>query len=237
MLEIKNLTVKKEGKVILEDINLKIAKGKKMALFGPNGSGKSSLAYTILGIKGYKVVKGKILLFGKDITKVSPENRVKLGLALAFQHPPEIEGLSLKNLLENISKGFLEKRFLADYENILKRDINKNLSGGEKKVSELLQILALKPKLAIFDEIDSGLDIEKFKEASKLIKEELLKSKTSLLLISHSGKVLEYFKPDEIYILIKGKIVCHSKNWQKVWKTIKKYGYKKCEKCQLSANR
>ncbi len=237
MLEIKNLTVKKDERIVLSDINLKVPSGKKIALFGPNGSGKSTLANVILGLFNYKIEKGRIFFKKVDITNLSPEKRVKFGLALSFQHPPAIEGLKLNDLLREIDKEYKEGSF-EKYSYIIKKDLNRNISGGEKKISELLQIVSLKPDLAILDEIDSGLDAEKLKELSWVINEKILKNKkSSLFFISHNGNLLEYLKPDIIYILMGGKIICSSKDWKKVWRTIKKYGYQKCKKCQLSSNR
>lgn len=234
LLEIKNLKVKTEGKEILKEINLKIKNGEIFALLGPNASGKSTLCQVILGNPRFKIIQGKIIFNGKDITKFSPEKRVKLGLALAWQTPPAIKGVKLGQLLEKISQNEIE---IYDGKDLLNRELNVNFSGGEKKISELLQILFLKPKLAIFDEIDSGLDIKRLENVAKIIKKELVNKNTSVLLVTHSGHILNFLKPDWTLVMLDGKIICKEKKFRKVLKVVKKYGYEKCKKCKFLANR
>jgi len=231
LLEIKNLKVKSGRKEILKRIDLQIREGEVQALLGPNASGKTTLCQVILGNPKYKVTQGKIIFEGKDITKFPPENRVKLGIALTFQSPPKIKGVKLSQLLEKISKQKVE---IEEAKSILEREINLDFSGGEKKISELLQVLSLNPKLVIFDEIDSGLDIKKLEKVAKIIKKEFIEKGISILLITHWGQILNYLKPDLVNVMLDGKIVCKEKNFKKVLKTIKKYGYEKCKKC-LSA--
>ena len=226
LLEIKNLRVKGDGKEILKGIDLQVKKGEIHALLGPNGSGKSCLAQTILGNPKYKVVQGKIFFKGKDITKFPPEKRAKLGLALSWQSPPAIEGVKLSELLG--------KTRAAD--KFLDREVNVDFSGGEKKMSELLQILALKPDLAIFDEIDSGLDIKKLEKVSQTIKKELADKGNSILLITHWGQILSFLKPDLVNVIVEGKVICKEKDFKKVLRIIKKYGYEKCKKCPFLAD-
>jgi len=228
LLEIKNLKVKVEGKEILKGINLKIGEGEIQTLLGPNASGKSTLAQVILGNPKYKVIQGKILFLGQEIKKLSPEKRAKIGLALAWQTPPPIRGVKFWELLNKISK---EKIILEEAETLFERDLNVDFSGGEKKIAELIQVLALKPKLAIFDEIDSGLDMERVERVAKIIKEKFIDQKVSILLITHSGEILKYLRPDLVSVMVDGKIVCQSKDFKKVLRTIKKYGYEKCKEC------
>jgi len=228
LLEIKNLRVEGDGKEILKGVNLQIKEGEFQALLGPNGSGKTVLTQTILGNQKYKIIKGKILFEGKDITKFLPEKRAKLGMALAWQSPPKIEGVKLSQLLERISKRKVE---IEDGKSLLEREVNFDLSGGEKKISELLQILVLNPKFVIFDEIDSGLDIKRLEKVAKIIKKEFIDKKFSVLLITHRGEILNFLKPDLTNVMLNGKIVCKSKDFKKVLKTIKKYGYEKCKEC------
>jgi len=119
---------------------------------------------------------------------------------------------------------------------LLERDVNLDFSGGEKKISELIQILALNPKLVIFDEVDSGLDLKKIRSVAEMIKKELIDRKISVLLVTHSGSILNFLKPNITNVMVSGKIVCRDKNYKKVLKTIKKYGYEKCKKCPFLAD-
>ncbi len=236
LLEIKNLKVQGNGTPpshhpeILKGINLQIKEGDVQVLLGPNASGKSTLCQSILGNPKYKITQGKILFRGKEITKLAPEKRVKLGLALAFQSPPTIKGVKFSTLLEKISKNKIK---IPDGKNLLERDVNLDFSGGEKKMSEVLQVLALKPKLVILDEVDSGLDIKRLEKVAKIIKKEFIAKKISVLLITHSGAILNFLKPRITNVMVSGKIICKEKDYKKVLKTIKKYGYEKCKKCKL----
>jgi len=234
-LKVENLKVEVNANQILKGINLCIKKGEIHALLGPNASGKSTLAQTISGNPKYKIVQGKIQFRGKNITNFSPEQRVKMGIALSWQNPPPIKGISLSYLLEQISqtKNF---PFYKGWEYLMKREVNVNFSGGEKKISELLQVLALNPKLIIFDEIDSGLDIRKLKLVCDLIRKIREKQKISLLFITHWGQIMNYLKPDMVSVMFKGKIICQNRNFSKILKTIKKYGYEECKKCMLLAD-
>lgn len=238
-LEIKNLKVQGNGKQILKGINLQIKKGDVQVLLGPNASGKSTLCHAILGNPKYKVTAGKILFQGKEITNLAPEKRVKLGLALSFQSPPTIKGVKTSQLLDKIS--IVKNSELKNLEKVfdkhlLERDINLDFSGGEKKTSELIQILALNPKLVIFDEVDSGLDLKKIKNVAEMIKKELIDKKISVLLITHSGEILRFLKPRMTNVIIDGKIICRQKDYKKVLRTIKKYSYEKCKKRALSSD-
>ena len=240
LLEIKNLKVKFGDKEILKGVNFNIKPKEKVVLLGPNGSGKTVLAQVIAGNRKYKINQGKIVFSHKDISNLSPEKITKMGISLAWQAPPKIPGVKFQDFLSKISKS----KIINDIENfdlkissILENELNTNISGGEKKISELLQAIVLKPKLAIFDEIDSGLDMKNLKRVCQLIEKELLKKGAATLFITHNGHILNYFKPDKTLVMVDGKIICQSKNYQQILKTIKKYGYEKCKKCQFSSNR
>jgi Fe-S cluster assembly ATP-binding protein len=228
LLKVRNLKVIADKKEILRGVNLEIREKEIQALLGPNASGKSTFAQVISGNPKYKITKGKILFLGEDITKFSPEKRVKMGISLAWQTPPPVKGVKFSQLLEKISKEEVE---IEDGKNLFEREINVDFSGGEKKISELIQVLALKPKLAIFDEIDSGLDIKRVEKVAKIIREKLVEEGVSVLLITHSGEILNYLKPNLVSVMLEGKIVCQSKDFKKVLRTIKKYGYEKCKEC------
>jgi Fe-S cluster assembly ATP-binding protein len=234
-LEIKNLRAESGGKEILRGVNLTVKTGEVQALLGPNASGKSTLAQVVLGNPKYRVSKGKIIFKRKNITRLSPEKRSKLGLAMAWQNPPTVKGLTLSRLLEKIGENKNSPDKLSFGSDLKERELNLNFSGGEKKISEIMQILSLNPELVIFDEIDSGLDIKKMEAVSGIIKKELVKKKVSVILITHSGEILKFLKPDFVNIMLKGKIICRQKDFRKVLKTVKKYGYEKCKR-QLSAN-
>lgn len=240
LLEIKNLKVKGNGKKILKGINFQIKEGDVQVLLGPNASGKSTLCQAILGNPKYKVTEGRILFKGKEVTKLAPEKRVKLGLALAFQSPPAIKGVKLSQLLDkiSISRGSIPEDLGGEVfdHHLLKRDVNLDFSGGEKKISELLQVLSLKPKLVIFDEVDSGLDLKRIKKVAEMIKKELIAKRISVLLITHSGEILRFLKPKMTNVMIDGKVICRQKDYKKVLRTIKKYSYEKCKKRALSSD-
>ena len=229
LLEIKNLRVQGNGKEILKDVNLTIKRGETRALLGPNASGKSTLAQVILGNPKFKISLGEIFFRGKNITNFVPEKRVKMGLALTWQNPPAIKGVKLCQLFKKFAQLVLAR-------DLLEREINADLSGGEKKMSELFQVLSLNPKLVIFDEIDSGLDLKRCEIVAKIIKKELVAKKVSILLITHSGEILKFLKPNFTNVMVDGKIICKEKDFKKVLRTIKKYDYEKCKQCIL-ANR
>ncbi|MDD3792627.1 MAG: ABC transporter ATP-binding protein, partial [Candidatus Bathyarchaeota archaeon] len=168
-LEVHNLSVKVEDKLILKDLNFSLKEGASHILFGPNGSGKTTLIGTLMGLPGYEVVSGKILFDGVDITEKSIDERAKMGMIVSFQNPPEITGVKLGDLLKLCLGKTASDEFspeeLAQIEefrltNFLHRDVNLGFSGGERKRSEILQLIFLKPKLLLLDEPDSGVDVE-----------------------------------------------------------------------------
>ena len=233
-LEIKNMDVKADGKNILENINLKLEKGKIYVIMGPNGSGKSTLANVLMGNPKYKVTRGKILFNGNDITNISADERAKKGIFLSMQNPIEVPGVIASTFLRTASNR--EKISLLDFKKILEkksdelninkeflsRYINENLSGGERKKMEILQMLILNPKLAILDEIDSGLDMDSLKLVANMVKKFMDKNKT-LILITHYMRILDYLNLDKIFIMQKGKIILEGK--KEIIENIEKEGY------------
>ncbi|OGU45284.1 MAG: Fe-S cluster assembly ATPase SufC, partial [Ignavibacteria bacterium GWB2_36_8] len=222
---IKNLHAKIEGKEILKGINLKINLGEVHAIMGPNGSGKSTLAQVLAGREEYEVTKGEVTYNGKNLLDLSPEDRAKEGLFLAFQYPVEIPGVSNTNLLKTAlneirkyrgqeevdAMEFLslikEKTKLVELDpQLLSRSVNEGFSGGEKKRNEIFQMAVLEPRLAILDETDSGLDIDALKIVAKGVN--ALKSKeNSVVVVTHYQRLLNYIIPDFVHVLYKGKIV------------------------------
>ena len=225
MINIKNLKVSVEEKEILKGINLQIPEGEIHAIMGRNGSGKSTLANTLAGNEKFEITNGSIHMNAADITEMSPENRSLNGIFVCFQYPVAIPGVSMAYFLRsainahlknqgkeemdaleflNQSKEILKKLTLDD--SFLKRSINDGFSGGEKKKSEIFQLLSLNPKFAILDETDSGLDIDALKIVADGVKE-FNGNKNSTLIITHYERLLEYINPDVVHVMIDGKIV------------------------------
>ena len=244
MIEVKNLTVSIEVKRVLQEVNLHIAKGETIALLGPNGSGKTSLLKTIIGIPGYRVESGRILFNGVDITEHTMDERAKLGIGMAFQRPPAIRGVKLRDILricmekrgafkvEKINE-FAQKLNLLNY---LDRDINLGFSGGEIKRSELLQLLAQNPYLIMLDEPDCGVDLVSINLVGKVINELLEKEKIASkrtkagLIITHAGYILDYVNADRGCIMLNGTIIC-SGNPRNLLEEIRTKGYEGCVRC------
>lgn len=233
LLDVKKIYVKANGKEIIKGLDLQIKPGQIQALLGPNASGKSTLAQTLAGSSKYRITKGSVFFNNREIKRLSPEKRVGLGLVLSWQSPPAIKGVKFSNLLQKISKREIN---IKGSENLLDREVNLDFSGGEKKMADLIQILSLNPKLVILDEIDSGLDLKKTETVAKIIRKSLLGKGVSVLLITHSGTILNFLKPDVTNVIVSGRIICQEKDFRKVLNTIKRYGYEKCKKCKLSSN-
>jgi len=226
MFEIKNLSVEVEKKQIIDNLNLTLEKGKIYALMGPNGSGKSTLANAIMGNPKYKITSGKIFLDGKNIISLSPNKKAKKGLFLSFQYPLEIEGVKIYDFLKQAFNSLNNKKIsafkfkelinqkakeLGIKEEFIYRYLNQGFSGGEKKKSEILQLLVLNPKVAILDETDSGLDIDSLKTIATGIKKYMDKNKICLV-ITHYKRILDYLNPDKIFIMMSGKIIAEGKS-------------------------
>ena len=224
-LVIKNLYASAQGTMILNGINLEINEGEVVALMGPNGSGKSTLAYVIMGHPAYTVTKGSIEFDGKDVLSMPTDERSKLGLFLAMQSPYEINGVTNRDFIKQaLDKRVTDTQKLVSYyrfsiklekaiedlkmdKDLADRYVNESFSGGEKKKNEILQMKMLEPKLAILDEIDSGLDVDAINIVSDNINELKDKNNMGLLVISHYHRLYEHIKPTRVVVLINGVIV------------------------------
>ncbi|PIE97647.1 MAG: Fe-S cluster assembly ATPase SufC [Treponema sp.] len=221
LLDIKNMRVSVEDNVILDGINMSMKNGEIHAVMGPNGAGKSTLAAGIVGNPVFNLDSGEIFFGGECINDLSVHERARKGIFLSFQTPEEIPGLRLEEFLraskeavsgEKVSIAKFHKELLAQMKDLeipveyAGRHLNVGFSGGEKKKSEILQLAMLKPKLAILDEADSGLDID----ATRVVFEGVQKIRTSemgVLIITHHNKVLDYLKPDVVHVIVDGKII------------------------------
>lgn len=222
LLQIQKLSAGIGDKTILHDVSLEINPGEIHVLMGPNGAGKSTLGYTLMGSPEYSVSGGHIFFDGEDITSYSADKRAKAGIFLSFQEPLEVPGISLESFIrssmQQVSgqkiKLFSFQKELEKAMDILNmnhsyagRDLNVGFSGGEKKKSEILQLLMLKPKLAILDETDSGLDVDAVRTVSKGIEEYQKSVGGSLLIITHSTRILESLHVDRTHVMVKGHLV------------------------------
>ncbi len=221
LLTIKNLSAKAGEKSILNGLDLTINKGEIHVIMGPNGAGKSTLSNVIFSSPSYTKTSGSIIFDGVDITNKKTDEIARLGMFMSFQNPIEIEGISLFNFIKTSKGKILNKNIsyfdlqdeidknvnaLAMKPELVKRDLNIGFSGGEKKKSEILQLLELNPKLAILDETDSGLDVDAIRVVSKGI--EMYKNENNgVLIITHSSKILQSLHVDKVHILIDGHIV------------------------------
>ena len=206
MLKIENLTVEVDNKNILKDINLTFDNKKTYVILGKNGSGKTSLLMTLMGIGKYNITKGKIFLDKTDITKTSIYERTKMGFSLLFQKPPTIEGLKLRNLIKGDEIKL--KKYMAMLninQEFLEREVNKGLSGGETKRTELLQVLMMNPKIALLDEPDSGVDIDSIKYILSAINE-LKKISSILIIVTHNIGIVKKINPDNIIVINNGLV-------------------------------
>jgi len=234
MLKISNLSVKVGKKQILKDFSYEFKKGKVYAIMGPNGSGKSTLAFSIVGHPAYKLSsKSKIILDGKNIGKLATHKRAKKGVFLTFQSPQELTGVSVLQLIrvakedeKDVLKLFQNLKNLAKElhisEDLLTRGLNESASGGEKKKLEVLQAIALDKKVIIFDEIDTGIDVDSLKIITKVLNK--YKKNKTFILITHYNRVLRYLKPDKVLILKGGEL--KQSGGAKLAEKIEKHGYK-----------
>lgn len=234
MLTLKNLTVAVADKIIIKDLNLKLEENKVYVLMGPNGSGKSTLALTLMGHPLYKIKSGKIFFNKKDITDLEPDKRANSGVFLSFQSPLTLSGVSVFSLLRTAIAGKkdpltlkeeIEKtaKSLKIKNDLMERSFNEGTSGGEKKKLELLQASILSPKFLMFDEIDTGVDVDALKTIAQFM-EKNKKGKTYLI-ITHYNRILKYVKPDKVLVMADGKVV--KQGDYRLAEKIEKSGYAK----------
>ena len=254
-LELKNLHVALEdGTEIVKGVDLKIASGEVHAIMGPNGSGKSTLAYAIAGHPAYEITEGQILLDGKDMTEAGADERAQAGLFLAFQYPHAIPGVTVTNFLRQAvnavrkaRNGGVEnpmpvpefrKEILGQMDrlkvsrDLASRYLNDGFSGGEKKRVEILQMAMLKPRIAVLDETDSGLDIDALKVVAGGVKG-LIGPEMGALVITHYQRILNYIEPDFVHVFVDGRIV--EEGGPELAHELEKSGYAKWEKPKVEA--
>ncbi|MDF2956037.1 MAG: Fe-S cluster assembly ATPase SufC [Candidatus Alkanophagales archaeon MCA70_species_2] len=221
MLEVRELWVRVRGKEVLRGVNLSVGKEETHVLMGHNACGKTSLALTIMGYPSYGVVKGSITFEGQEITSKPIHERAKLGIALAHQSPPEVRGVKLRDLIrvivgeapwnplleaeESMARKYVERVGLDA--SFLSRDLNVGFSGGERKRSELAQVFAMRPKLMILDEPDSGVDIDSLKLIGEELRRAIEELRCSTLIITHHGYILQYLDVDVAHVMYEGRIV------------------------------
>lgn len=236
-LIIKNLSVTTADKNVVKNVSLEVKPKLISVIMGPNGSGKSSLANALAGHPKYEVMSGKIILDKTDLTKLSPEKKAKAGLFLSMQNPPAIAGVSVANFLR-LAVGAMTgkpqnpqefyKKLLTKLDELkmshdfARRHVHVGFSGGEKKRLEILQLLLLKPKYAILDEIDSGLDVDALKIVAKGIAD-AREAGTGILVITHYNRLLKYLKPDAVSVMSNGKII--KTGTAKLAQEVEKNGY------------
>jgi len=244
VLHVDDITVEVNDMIILKGVSFEINCGETHVLFGPNGSGKSTLLRAIMGFSQYKVIKGHILFKGIDITELSLPERAQMGIGISFQEAPQMTGVKLRQLLKSISRNGTNIEELAkelQMQNHLDRDLNVGFSGGEKKRSEVLQLLVQNPDITLLDEPESGVDLENIellgKYINKLLEKELPHNeliddgrKKCGLIITHTGHILDYVPVDKAYVIVAGKLVC-SGNPVELLHQIRNEGFGKCTEC------
>ena len=251
MLQIEDLQVKVGDKEILKHIDLEIHRGETHILFGPNGSGKTSLLMTIIGYPQYKVTGGKMVFKGEDITHMPIDERAQLGIGVSYQRPPTINGVKTKQMVQICAKEEVDTEALAakvNFSEFLERDINAGFSGGEIKRSELLQLMAQDADLLLFDEPESGVDLENisligntigellqrdFKLSREKSQKKLHEERTKMgLIITHTGFILDYMTADRGQLLYDGELTCAS-NPREIFTCISEVGYEECVRCAV----
>jgi Fe-S cluster assembly ATP-binding protein len=244
-LKLQHISVEAEEKEVVHDVSLSLAEGEVSILMGPNGCGKSTLVNAVFGHPHYAVTKGKLLLDGKDTLKLRPDEKARRGLFLSLQHLPRVGGTTLATFLHkvhvaatgeasDILEYYLELRERAKElgirDDLLDRPLTQGLSGGEKKLSELLQLAVLKPRFAVLDEIDSGVDVDAIRTVFAAV-EKLRKEGTGFLLISHHPSLLEHVTPTHVHLMAGGKLVRSA--GKELAQEVHKNGFCKAIECPL----
>ncbi|MDI6712560.1 MAG: ABC transporter ATP-binding protein [Anaerosomatales bacterium] len=243
LLVVEDLHVSVGDREILRGVDLEIAEGETHVLLGPNGGGKTTLLNTIVGLPGYRITRGRILFKGVDLAGLDIDERARLGIGVAFQRPPAVRGIKLRQLIEVAADGRFDEAMLADLvgelalENMIDRDVNMGFSGGEMKRSEMAQLLAQMPDLTLFDEPESGVDLDNIAVVgaamTKLLKAERAgMTKRSGLIVTHTGHILEYVNADIGHVLYSGRLACRG-NPRDLIAEIARHGYDKCVECAI----
>ncbi len=252
MLEIRDLHVSVGDAPVLKGIDLTIREGETFILFGPNGSGKTTLLMSIMGFANYRITRGSIVFKGTDITRAPMYERARLGIGMSFQRPPTIHGLPTELLVRMCARkrqleepDVLELAERLHFDAFLQRDVNAGFSGGEIKRSELLQLMAQQPDLVLFDEPESGVDLENMALVGNTVRwlldgmpdscratlrERKELRKTGGLIITHIGHILEYVTADRAQVMYNGRLACEARP-REILDHIAKYGYKECLRC------
>lgn len=243
MLQVNDLYVSVGDREILRGVNLTIREGETHVLLGPNGGGKSTLLNTIVGMPGYTITQGAISFRGVDLLPLEIDERARLGIGIAFQRPPAVRGVKLRQLLDVASGGGLPDDEVAaldetlDLGHMLDRDVNMGFSGGEAKRSEMAQLLVQMPELALFDEPESGVDLDNIAVVGGAInallkgEERIAQRKRSGLIITHTGHILQYVNADIAHVLYNGKLACKG-NPLDLIEEISNHGYDACVGCE-----
>ncbi len=250
MLILDDVSIEVAGKEILHNINMEVKPGETHVLFGPNGTGKTTLLMAIMGFSGYKVTRGKIFFKGEDITGKTLYERARMGIGMSFQRPPTIRGLKTRQLVALCGKMKKDPDELAkrlNFGDFLDRDVNSNLSGGEIKKSELLQLMAQNPDMILLDEPESGVDLENIALVGEVVSELLDKSirhfdepmiehkkkrKKSGIIITHTGFIMRYVHADVGHVLLNGRMSGAS-NPEEIFACVGKFGYEECVRCMV----
>jgi Fe-S cluster assembly ATP-binding protein len=241
MLEVRDLSVCVGERPVLERVSLAIRPGEVHVLLGPNGGGKTTLLMAVMGMPGYRVTGGRILFAGADVTALSADQRARAGIALSFQRPPAVRGVSLRTLVGEIVRrrdggpSLEELAGAVGAGALLERDLNVGLSGGEVKRSELLQLLALEPALALFDEPESGVDLDSIAVVGagmrRLLERGGSASAKAALIVTHTGHILREVPADRGHVLMRGRIVCRGEP-RALFDDIRVHGYEGCLACE-----